>query len=152
MILSAILCPRLFLIIAVSQGLTHNYQGKLFTSIGFAITLVYLWVLHICILYINHLYIWNQGNNAVSWLSPKRLCGSSFNRAKKPVELYWKKGILTQLFSCECCEIFKNTICTEHLRWLLPSEPIVISVSVLMKWKKKSLIVQRMTRSRYKKY
>ena len=30
-----------------------------------------------------------------------------------------KKEILTQVFSCKFCEIFKNTFSIEHLRWLL---------------------------------
>ena len=30
-----------------------------------------------------------------------------------------KKEALVQVFSCEFCEIFKNTFFTEHLRWLL---------------------------------
>ena len=30
-----------------------------------------------------------------------------------------KKETSSQLFSCEYHEIFKNTFCTEHLRWLL---------------------------------
>ena len=32
-----------------------------------------------------------------------------------------KKETLAQVFSCEFCEIFKNTFFTEHLRWLLLS-------------------------------
>ena len=32
---------------------------------------------------------------------------------------FFKKEILAQLFSCEFCEILKNTFFTEHLRWLL---------------------------------
>ena len=34
------------------------------------------------------------------------------------LQLYLKKTP-AQLFSCEFCEIFKNTFLTEHLRWLL---------------------------------
>ena len=30
-----------------------------------------------------------------------------------------KKETLPQVLSCEFCEIFKNTFCTEHLWWLL---------------------------------
>ena len=30
-----------------------------------------------------------------------------------------KKETLTQVFSCEICNIFKKTFFTEHLRWLL---------------------------------
>ena len=30
-----------------------------------------------------------------------------------------KKETIAQMFSCEFCEIFKNTFFTEHLRWLL---------------------------------
>ena len=30
-----------------------------------------------------------------------------------------KKETLAQVFSCELCEITKNTFFTEHLRWLL---------------------------------
>ena len=33
-------------------------------------------------------------------------------------QLYYKE-IPTQVFSCEYCEIFKNTSFIEHLRWLL---------------------------------
>ena len=29
-----------------------------------------------------------------------------------------ERVILAQVFSCEFCEIFKNTFFTEHLRWL----------------------------------
>ena len=31
-------------------------------------------------------------------------------------EIEYKKEVLTQVFSCEFCEIFKNTFFTEHLR------------------------------------
>ena len=30
-----------------------------------------------------------------------------------------KKEALAQVFSCEFCELFKNTFFTEHLWWLL---------------------------------
>ena len=33
--------------------------------------------------------------------------------------VFIKKEALTQVFSCEFCEISKNTFFTEHLRWLL---------------------------------
>ena len=33
--------------------------------------------------------------------------------------LFFKNEILAQVFSCEFCEIFKNTLFTEHLRLLL---------------------------------
>ena len=33
--------------------------------------------------------------------------------------LFFKNEILAQVFSCEFCEIFKNTFLTEHLRLLL---------------------------------
>ena len=32
---------------------------------------------------------------------------------------FFKKGILGQVFPCEFCEIFKNAIFIERLRWLL---------------------------------
>ena len=32
-----------------------------------------------------------------------------------------KKEALAQVFSCECCEVFKNTFFIEHLWWLLLS-------------------------------
>ena len=32
---------------------------------------------------------------------------------------FFKKETLAQVFSCEFCEISKNTFFTEHLRWLL---------------------------------
>ena len=33
--------------------------------------------------------------------------------------LFFKKETLAQVFSCEFCEISKNNLFTEHLRWLL---------------------------------
>ena len=33
-----------------------------------------------------------------------------------------KREALAQVFSCEFCEICKNTFFTEHLRWLLLNE------------------------------
>ena len=41
------------------------------------------------------------------------ICRSS--RRFKPATLL-KKEIMAQMFSCEFCEIFKNTFFTEHLR------------------------------------
>ena len=35
---------------------------------------------------------------------------------KLPATLFIQKETLTQVFSCELCEIFKNTFFTEHLR------------------------------------
>ena len=57
----------------------------------------------------------------VTKLTEKHLCQRLiFNKVaglrpllKRPTLL--KKKTLTQLFSCEFCEIFKNTYCTEHL-------------------------------------
>ena len=73
---------------------------------------------------------------------------------KQPLEVFYKKVVLknfTKLigkhmchslffnkvawqFSCEFCEIFKNTFSIEHLRWLLLSKVIytVLLVSLLL--------------------
>ena len=40
-----------------------------------------------------------------------------------------KKDILAQVFSCKCCEFFKNTFFIEHHRWLLLSMHCIISHS-----------------------
>ena len=41
-----------------------------------------------------------------------------------------KKEIVAQVFSCEFCEISKNTFFTEHL-WATPSEEQEVSLRVL---------------------
>ena len=50
---------------------------------------------------------------------------SFFNKVAslKPATLF-KKKILTELFSCEFCEISKNTFFTEYIWWLLLSKVI----------------------------
>ena len=52
----------------------------------------------------------------------KHLCLSLFliklPEGSEGLQLY-QKETLTQVLSCEICEIFKNTFFTEHLRWLL---------------------------------
>ena len=50
----------------------------------------------------------------------KHLCWSLFLiklQAFRPVTLLKRKP--NQVFSCEICEMFKNTFFTEHIRWLL---------------------------------
>ena len=37
-----------------------------------------------------------------------------------------EKETLTQVFSCECCEIFKNTVFTEHLRATASKNKVLI--------------------------
>ena len=61
-----------------------------------------------------------------------------------------KKETLAQVFSCEFCEIFKNTFFIEHLRWLLSllfiylfckaqrSEKYVMDVKFLQEFSKKA--------------
>ena len=44
--------------------------------------------------------------------------------------LRFKQEILAQVFSCEFCEISKNTFFTEHLRWLLLDSDIFVHPSV----------------------
>ena len=41
-----------------------------------------------------------------------------------------KKEALAQLFSCEFCAISKSTFFTEHLRWLLPHETIIVRIII----------------------
>ena len=38
------------------------------------------------------------------------------------LQLYWKE-IPTRVFSCEVCELFKNTFFTKNFRWLLLNKP-----------------------------
>ena len=50
----------------------------------------------------------------------KHLCQSLFfNKVAGLACNFIKKETLAQVFSCEFCEISKNTFFTEHLRWLL---------------------------------
>ena len=44
---------------------------------------------------------------------------SLFLIKQQALGLFIKKETLAQVFSCELCEIFKNTFFTEHLSWLL---------------------------------
>ena len=54
------------------------------------------------------------------------------NVQSKPPEVLCKKGVwaatLAQMFSCEFCEIFKNTFITEHLWRLLLKRSLRISL------------------------
>ena len=50
----------------------------------------------------------------------KYLCqGLFFNKFARQACNFIKKETLVQEFSCEFCEIFKNTFLIEHLWWLL---------------------------------
>ena len=57
----------------------------------------------------------------------KHLCQSlSFNEIAGRACNFIKKEILTQVLSCEFCEISKNTFFTEHFRWLLLNREYLI--------------------------
>ena len=51
-------------------------------------------------------------------LTGKNLCWSVFFKKLQALGNFIKKETPTQLFSCECCERFKNRLFIEHLRWL----------------------------------
>ena len=46
---------------------------------------------------------------------------------------FFKKEILAQMFSCEFCEIFKNTIFTEHL-WVTASANVYKYLKIKPFW------------------
>ena len=67
-------------------------------------------------------------NSSQTWLES---CQSSM------MDLGWqfqKKEIQAQLFSCECCELFKNSFFIEHLWCLLLIFDMVLNTSPLVKY------------------
>ena len=68
---------------------------------------------------LNHFY----SKEAVRRCSSKQMLFSNFDRKMSVLESFFNKvaGLkaATKLFSCEYCEIFKNSFFMEHLRWLL---------------------------------
>ena len=62
----------------------------------------------------------------------KHLCWSPF----RPATLL-KKESPTQVFSCEYCEIFKNSFLIEQVRWLL------LQMSILLFYKKDNIYITR---------
>ena len=56
----------------------------------------------------------------------KHLCQSQVSACN-----FIKKETLVQVFSCEVCEIFKNTFLIEYLRWLL----LILQHSLHKKWR-----------------
>ena len=60
----------------------------------------------------------------------KHLCHSLFfNKVAGGACNFIKKETLAQMFSCEFCEISKNTFFTEHLRWLLLEKCLFCNVT-----------------------
>ena len=56
----------------------------------------------------------------ISQMSQENICVSLFfNKEDLLINLFINKETLTQMFSCEFCEISKCTFFTEHLWWLL---------------------------------
>ena len=56
----------------------------------------------------------------------KRLCQSLFfNKVAGAACIFIKKGTLAQAFSCEFCEILKNTFFTEHV-WVTASSLVLM--------------------------
>ena len=62
----------------------------------------------------------------ISQNSQKNTCA----RVSFFIKLPAKKETPGQLFSCECCKIFKNTLSTEHLRWLLLVRPDYVAIII----------------------
>ena len=61
---------------------------------------------------------------------------SLFQWSCRPLQLYYKKKTLTQGFSCEFCEIFKNTFFKEHFWTLLPHmENLLLLWNPVWNWK-----------------
>ena len=46
-----------------------------------------------------------------------------------------KKEALAQVFSCEFCEISRNTVLTEHLRWMLLQMLLYMDVILISSWR-----------------
>ena len=75
----------------------------------------------------------------------QKRCPSKFRKIhrKSPVPeslFYWscsfiKKKALAQVFSCEFCEIFRNTVLTEHLRWMLLQMLLYMDVILISSWR-----------------
>ena len=65
----------------------------------------------------------------ISQNSQKNICARASFLIKLQALNFTKKETLAQVFSCEFCEISKNTFFTEHFRWLLLSTQHAIWIS-----------------------
>ena len=66
------------------------------------------------------LWVGRVKNNFAVWQNSLLDCKfTQFNQFLIQLQVFWKRETATQVFSFEYCEIFKNNLFIEQLRWLV---------------------------------